>query len=478
LVAAGVAAVALIGTTVAVGVLGNAVARDAQVATVANEECLPDVSNPTGSQTTTTPTQPAPSTAQESSPVQQEPPASEVPSQAPTEVPSQLPPADEQPPSTGGEQGGYAVQPQGFRLRPQAGSAHPPTSEGQEPAHQHQPEASQPASPGSQPPAATSSAPDEKGAIPPTTPPEQPQAQATDRFGAPDCTQQLGPFPQDFVNIRMVSPSAMDPSPGPGASRGSFVSQCGTNENGHQNPDNFIVAPGKANGAHHLHDYVGNLDSDANSTNESLLAAGTTCRAGDKSTYFWPVLRVRDPQGGSQADPVNVHNVGTVLRPASVRLQFRGNAIAKVEAMPTFLRIITGDAKAATNGGANGNAKWTCTGFPGRFTTKYPLCPRGSQVQRVLDFASCWDGANIDSANHRDHVVFPENNGACPQGTKPIPQLRMTLTYNVPRRAVFAVDAFPDQLHSPVTDHGDFVNVMPDDLMTRAVTCVNSGRNC
>jgi hypothetical protein len=469
LVVAGVAAVALIGTTVAVGVLGNAAARESQVAAAANQQCLPDVSNPAGSQTATTQTQPA--DPPDSSSVRPQPPLSETSvSETPTQVPS-----EQQPPAADGEQGGSAVQPQGFPLQPASTSAQPPASSGQEPAHrEHQPEASQPAAPGSQSP----EAPDEKGAVPPTTPPEQPQAQATDTFGAPDCTAQLGPFPQDFVNIRKVAPSAMDPRPAQGASRGSFVSNCGTNENGHQNPDNFIVAPGKANGAHHLHDYVGNLDSDADSTNESLQAAGTTCRAGDKSTYFWPVLRVRDPQGGSQADPVNAHNVGTVLRPTSVRLQFRGNATARVEAMPTFLRVITGDAKAATNGGANGNAKWTCTGFPNRFTTKYPLCPRGSQVQRVLDFASCWDGANIDSANHRDHVVFPAKNGTCPQATTPIPQLRMTLTYNVPRRAVFAVDAFPDQLHSPVTDHGDFVNVMPDELMTRAVTCINSGRNC
>ena len=40
------------------------------------------------------------------------------------------------------------------------------------------------------------------------------------------------------------------------------------------------------------------------------------------------------------------------------------------------------------------------------------------------------------------------------------------------------MDSFPEQLHKPVTDHGDFINVMPDQLMSEAVDCINSGRNC
>ncbi|WP_286990199.1 hypothetical protein [Thermomonospora sp. CIF 1] len=56
---------------------------------------------------------------------------------------------------------------------------------------------------------------------------------------------------------------------------------------------------------------------------------------------------------------------------------------------------------------------------------------------------------------------------------------RLTLTYRLPGRAqAFALDSFPEQLHAPITDHADFANVMPDNLMRFAVTCINSGRNC
>ncbi|TDD15958.1 DUF1996 domain-containing protein, partial [Nonomuraea diastatica] len=285
----------------------------------------------------------------------------------------------------------------------------------------------------------------------------------------------LGPFPQDFVNIRQVQP-VNEARIGRDGSRGSFISRCGTNQNRHNNPDNFIVAPGVSNGAHHLHDYVGNLSTDAFSTDESLAAAGTTCRLGDKSTYFWPVIR--DRRSDENADDPD-GNVGRLVLPRAVTLQFRGSPAGDVVAMPRFMRIITGDAKAATNGGANAKAGWSCSGFQNRISPdKYTLCPRGSQVLRILDFPSCWDGQNTDSANHRTHVVFPDQNGACPQGTQAIPQLRMTLAYNVPQGPSYAVDAFPEQKHNPVTDHGDFVNVMPDRLMQTVVSCINRGRRC
>jgi hypothetical protein len=161
-----------------------------------------------------------------------------------------------------------------------------------------------------------------------------------------------------------------------------------------------------------------------------------------------------------------------------VTLQFRGNPTSKVQAMPSFLRVVTGDAKAATNGPANARAQWTCSGFTNRLTTKYPLCPQGSRVTRVLDFASCWDGVNLDSANHRTHMAFPDSSGRCPTGTRAVPQLRMTLSYSLPNRPVFALDTFPEQLHNPITDHADFANVMPTRLMNRAVTCINRGSRC
>ncbi|MFI1968565.1 hypothetical protein BLA24_05780 [Streptomyces cinnamoneus] len=290
-----------------------------------------------------------------------------------------------------------------------------------------------------------------------------------------------GPSPADFADIR-TAPARPRPATRAGGSAGTFTSACGRNENGHFNSDNVIVTPGVSNGAHHTHDYVGNLSTNAFSTDASLAAAGTTCTNGDLSTHYWPVLRLLDGKAAPDADkPGGGHdgNMGKVLRPSSVTLQFRGSPVAKVSAMPRFLRVITGDAKAFTSGPANANASWSCVGFEERqFKDKYPICPRGAEVVRTLAFQSCWDGRSTDSANHRTHVAFARQDGSCPRGFRAVPQLVQRITYQVPSGTPFAVDSFPEQLHKPVTDHGDFINVMPDALMAKAVACVNSGRRC
>ncbi|MDX8053998.1 DUF1996 domain-containing protein [Lentzea sp. BCCO 10_0798] len=446
-----------------------------------------------------------------------------------------------------------------------------------------------------------------------------------------------GPDKSLFVDITKVKPNVKKPKPENDATTGTFTVDCGRNENGHFNPDNFIAQPGVRNGAQHLHDYVGNLSTNADSNNKSLQAAGTTCKNGDKSAYFWPVVRITDEEpaeaappaeqappkkddkaqqdkdkaakeaaqlecpdvasllpedvpdaaqaeidreleniekvtaeaekrleqvkaqdrdniivgptrekraailnrmmlafsrqgkqapdlnpaaacavkdkaageegldnGGENADAAQAEgtedkknqnnpeenannelegNEGEIQRPAVVDLQFRGSPTGKVVAMPKFLRVLYGDAKAGQNGPKNAKASWTCTGFEDKvLMDKYPICPQGSKVKRVHDFPSCWDGKNIDSANHRDHIVFPDQNGKCKQGFKAVPQLRISLTYNIPldvqKEGRYLVDSFPEEEHNPLTDHDDFANVMSQKIMNRLVNCVNTGKKC
>ncbi|MFD8383014.1 DUF1996 domain-containing protein [Streptomyces sp. NPDC059679] len=294
---------------------------------------------------------------------------------------------------------------------------------------------------------------------------------------APDRT---GPSADRYVEITAVSPAVV-PAAGPDASTGSFTEDCGRNENGHHNADNVVVAPGVVGGAHHTHDYVGNVSTDALSTNESLARAGTTCAGGDRSTYYWPVIRRLDRDGadahavGGGADG----NTGAIVKPSSVRVEFRGNPVSKVVAMPRFLRLVTGDAVAATAGGdARIRAQWGCSGHPGRFTTAYTRCPQGSGPTRTFDLPSCWNGLATDSPDHRAHVVFPAVNGVCPQATFPVPQLRITVAYDLTHGTRYAVDSFPEQGRDPRTDHALVINVMTDRRMAAVVRCINDGRHC
>ncbi|MFE3637677.1 DUF1996 domain-containing protein [Streptomyces sp. NPDC059168] len=307
--------------------------------------------------------------------------------------------------------------------------------------------------------------------------------------GAPNGV--AGPVADDFADITTVQPNVRRPATGPDGSTGTFTSSCGTNAEGKFNTDNLIVAPGVSNGAHHTHDYIGNQATDAFASDQDLAAGDTTCaNQGDKSTYYWPVLRLQNGKAEFDADRDGggkEGNIGEIQRAEQADITFVGNPTSKVVAMPKFLRIITGDAKAFTNGDKNANASWSCTGFEDRqLKDKYPLCPDGSKVVRTFHFQSCWDGQNIDSANHRTHVAFADpDSGACPDGFRAIPQLVQRLVFDVPRpvfdgadRSVFAVDGFPEQLHKPITDHDDFINVFDEDLMNQMVDCINSGRKC
>ncbi|HEU0128395.1 MAG TPA: hypothetical protein VFQ48_07300, partial [Pseudonocardiaceae bacterium] len=79
-----------------------------------------------------------------------------------------------------------------------------------------------------------------------------------------------GPARKDFVNIQEVRSNVKQVEVRRNGSTGTFTSPCGTNAEGHRNSDNFMVAPGKRNGAQHVHDYVGNVSANAFSTDESL----------------------------------------------------------------------------------------------------------------------------------------------------------------------------------------------------------------
>jgi hypothetical protein len=187
-----------------------------------------------------------------------------------------------------------------------------------------------------------------------------------------------------------------------------------------------------------------------------------------------------DPEGPNLELP---NNTGKILRPVSVLIEYRGNATSKVTPMPKFLRALTGDAKPTSRGPANARATWTCSGFGDRLSDKYPICPAGRRVQRVQDFPGCWDGVNIDSANHRSHLAFADRaTGACPAGFVAIPQLRITLSYGVPldvqQRGQFALDSFPEENHNPFSDHNDFINVNSTTQMKKIAACINAGRRC
>ncbi|MEJ2870316.1 DUF1996 domain-containing protein [Actinomycetospora sp. OC33-EN08] len=282
-----------------------------------------------------------------------------------------------------------------------------------------------------------------------------------------------------YVDITEVSKNGNIGDGGTFTGNGSYSVDCGVSD--HNNPDNFMAAPGKQNGAQHVHDYVGNTTTDANSTEESLEAGKTSCQNGEKSTFFWPVLRDLNGTGEDEGENGGSldGNVGSILTPASAQLTFRGHGdLDEMSAMPEHLMIIMGNAKAKAQDGKNANAKYTCTGFEDRVTDKYPICPSGSQLVRILDYPSCWDGQNLQSKDLRSHTAFPDESGNCAEGFTSIPALRITLKYDQPAGRAFAIDSFPDNQHDPTTDHSDFMSYASKAIAEKGLDCIRKGETC
>ncbi|WP_433784839.1 DUF1996 domain-containing protein [Actinomycetospora sp. CA-101289] len=283
----------------------------------------------------------------------------------------------------------------------------------------------------------------------------------------------------DFVDIADVDANGGEfGEGGRRLSGGSYTVDCGVSD--HNNSDNYMAAPGKRNGAQHVHDYVGNESTNANSDDDSLEQAGTSCVNGDQSTFFWPVLRDLNGTGPDVDEDGGTldGNRGAILQPRSAQLSFHGHGDEPVEPMPTHLMMIMGNAKQGAQGGENANAKYTCTGQEERVTSQYPICGAGSNLVRILDYPSCWDGQNLESKNFRDHMAFTDEDGNCADGLTPIPALRITLTYDQPEGRAFQIDSFPNEQHDPATDHSDFENLATQDSNDAGAACINENRTC
>jgi len=145
-----------------------------------------------------------------------------------------------------------------------------------------------------------------------------------------------------------------------------------------------IVMPGMATMSH-LHAFFGNTTTNENSTGASLLAGGTTCNdQNDLSAYWFPAL----------------YQDGALVEPTSLRARY-SRLGGNVTAFPQGFMAVTGRT--------DSTARWGCN--TGRQTTfsstlsDVPTCEGGARLVAEVKFGDCWDGTNLDSADHVSHLV-------------------------------------------------------------------------
>ena len=199
---------------------------------------------------------------------------------------------------------------------------------------------------------------------------------------------------------------------------GNFRMICGAGQLSYDDP---IVYPGQP-GKSHLHQFYGNLGANANSTYESLRSSGnSTCgdpnnaAAVNRSGYWMPAM---------------LDGAGHVVKPEYVAIYYKrqpansaectpGNAvfIGICVGIPTGIRFITGYNMLAGNmgdahpfyycqDGDNGSTgKAVSSALQNDMPSVIPLCPVGARLTLNIAGQDCWDGKNLDTADHRSHVA-------------------------------------------------------------------------
>ncbi|MEO6716862.1 MAG: DUF1996 domain-containing protein, partial [Novosphingobium sp.] len=198
----------------------------------------------------------------------------------------------------------------------------------------------------------------------------------------------------------------------------AFRMTCKASHNAYDDP---IVYPGQP-GASHLHTFFGNTLADANSTYQSLRTSGdSTCHSKlNRSAYWIPAMM----NGRGQVVMPDFLTVYYKRWPAgSTRCQEAGTCIA----MPRGLRMVFGrkmTGEVATNSFEQNAVHFDCQGtgaVGGTYTTLVEAathCPSGALIGAIVNAPSCWNGTQLDSADHRSHMAYfvynAENKVVCP----------------------------------------------------------------
>ena len=232
--------------------------------------------------------------------------------------------------------------------------------------------------------------------------------------------------------------------------------------------DDPIVFP-RQPGASHFHDFLGAQSTDAFSTPDSLRAGGTTCDMPDDASGYWA--------------PAMYKNGQRVLPTAAAKdllVYYRRIAAPSgVTTIPDGLRIVVGNGHANSpkeNPTLGNHIIFKCG--PGSGTDlPYPPAQCSSGIMVVsFRFPNCWDGRNLDSADHFSHMSYPVRSKCPPTHPVAIPRVETFIRYGVGTGPIGTVTFDSGPYY---TAHSDFFNAWEPDALQRLVDgCMNAGKDC
>lgn len=256
--------------------------------------------------------------------------------------------------------------------------------------------------------------------------------------------------PFDSTNIHQdlvasdIKPAAADP----GSWRGIFRINCDFAHSSYNDP---IVYPGQRNAAH-LHRFYGNTLVDENTNTESLFTSGESSCQGNtlnRSSYWVPALlapkydavtqeRLLDANG-EPAWQVVPAVVGNDDQAHEIFYYSAGiDDIAAIQPIPVGLKMIAGTPAGAPGSEQDSSVvRWHCQSWESsdasnpRWSAGIPECQAPDRLRMDVFFPSCWNGIDLDSADHRSHLAYPDKISgtvACP-ATHPVAIVRVSYHY-------------------------------------------------
>jgi hypothetical protein len=307
-------------------------------------------------------------------------------------------------------------------------------------------------------------------------------------------TGELSIIPSNFdINTELVDEAV----PGKDVDVGAFRFICNP---GQILADDPIVFPGQP-GKSHLHQFYGNTGANAYSTYQSLRQTGqSTCMSPlNRSAYWMPAL---------------LDGKGNVVRPDYISIYYKrrpssdpsvqawkpapdpNKSMGIATALPNGLRFIFGWDPTGKSPTRTGMAYFNCDGataVPGHYGSipeAMSHCPAGNHFGAVIIAPNCWDGKNLDSADHRSHVSYATyDNGygylQCPS-THPyvIPEFTLAAWYTIApgddtSKWHFSSDDMVPGATPGYTFHADWFGAWDNTVMSMWMdNCIEKLLNC